>query len=112
MDALRTLQDQEHRTRRLLAALDEHQHLVGVYQGSEEALAEHCRVLQQQVAEVHADRAEIHASLLVRCPLPSRSTAAAAWVRALACGECRRLLSLPDTASATSAASGTEPPWL
>lgn len=70
MDAMRTLQDQEHRTRRLLAALDEHQHLVGVYQGSEEALAEHCWVLQQQVAEVHADRAEIHASLLVRCLLP------------------------------------------
>lgn len=68
MDAMRTLQEQEHRTRRLLAALDEHQHLVGVYQSSEEALAQHCGALQEQLAALHADRAEIHASLLVRAP--------------------------------------------
>ena len=89
MDAMRTLQEQEHRTRRLLAALDEHQHLVGVYQGSEEALAQHCGALQEQLAALHADRAEIHASLLVRAP-PSPMHAAGAphaclWPRASAC---------------------------
>lgn len=68
MDAIRTLQEQEQRTRRLLVALEEKQHLVGVYQGSEEALADHCQELQKQVVELHADRAEIHASLRV-CPL-------------------------------------------